>query len=198
MDDDVYQSRQDPAITVGFRVSAPDSDLDGADLLIWTTTPWTLPSNQAVAVNPDVTYVLVRVEDRRFVLAQARLAAYARELGEEPEILATLPGEQLLGLRYLPPFPYFLDSPNAFQVLRGDFVTTEDGTGIVHMAPAYGEDDKATTDTVGIVPVTPVDSKGRFDATVPDYQGQHVFDANPQIIRDLKSGSGPAAVNARS
>ena len=196
MDDDVYQSRQDPAITVGFRVSAPDSDLDGAHLLIWTTTPWTLPSNQAVAVNPDVTYVLVRVEDRRFVLAQARLAAYARELGEEPEILATLPGEQLLGLRYLPPFPYFLDSPNAFQVLRGDFVTTEDGTGIVHMAPAYGEDDKATTDTVGIVPVTPVDSKGRFDATVPDYQGQHVFDANPQIIRDLKSGSGPAAVNA--
>ncbi|MCB0940286.1 MAG: isoleucine--tRNA ligase, partial [Mycobacterium sp.] len=196
MDDDVYQSRQDPAITVGFRVSAPDSDLDGAHLLIWTTTPWTLPSNQAVAVNPDVTYVLVRVEDRRFVLAQARLAAYARELGEEPEILATLPGEQLLGLRYLPPFPYFLDSPNAFQVLRGDFVTTEDGTGIVHMAPAYGEDDKATTDTVGIVPVTPVDSKGRFDATVPDYQGQHVFDANPQIIRDLKSGSGPVAVNA--
>ena len=80
-------------------------------------------------------------------------------------------------------------------MLRGDFVTTEDGTGIVHMAPAYGEDDKATTDTVGIVPVTPVDSKGRFDVTVPDYQGQHVFDANPQIIRDLKNGTGPAAAN---
>ncbi len=196
MDDDVYQSRQDPAITVGFRVTAPDSELDGAHLLIWTTTPWTLPSNQAVAVNPDVTYVVVRVEDRRFVLAQARLAAYARELGDEPEVLATLSGEQLLGLRYLPPFPYFRDSHNAFQVLRGEFVTTEDGTGIVHMAPAYGEDDKATTDTVGIVPVTPVDAKGRFDASVPDYQGQHVFDANPQIIRDLKNGSGPAAVNA--
>ena len=81
-------------------------------------------------------------------------------------------------------------------MLRGDFVTTEDGTGIVHMAPAYGEDDKATTDTVGIVPVTPVDAKGRFDASVPDYQGQQVFDANPQIIRDLKNGTGPAAVNA--
>ncbi|TGD90471.1 isoleucine--tRNA ligase [Mycolicibacterium sp. CH28] len=196
MDDDVYQSRQDPAITVGFRLVAPESDLDGAHLLIWTTTPWTLPSNQAVAVNPEVTYVVVRVEDRRYVLAQARLAAYARELGEEPQILATLPGEELLGLRYLPPFPYFADSANSFQVLRGDFVTTEDGTGLVHMAPAYGEDDKATTDTVGIVPVTPVDSKGRFDARVPDYQGQHVFDANPQIIRDLKNGTGPAAVNA--
>jgi isoleucyl-tRNA synthetase len=196
MDDDVYQSRQDPAITVGFRVDEPGSDLDGAYLLIWTTTPWTLPSNQAVAVNPDVTYVVVRVDGRRLVLAQARLAAYARELGEDPDVLATLTGEQLLGVRYLPPFPYFGDSANAFQVLRGDFVTTEDGTGVVHMAPAYGEDDKATTDTVGIVPVTPVDSKGRFDVTVPDYQGQHVFDANPQIIRDLKNGTGPAAANS--
>lgn len=195
MDDDVYQSRQDPAITVGFKVNEPGSDLDGAYLLIWTTTPWTLPSNQAVAVNPGVTYVVVRVDDRRLVLAQARLAAYARELGEDPEVLSTVTGEQLLGLHYLPPFPYFLDSANAFQVLRGDFVTTEDGTGVVHMAPAYGEDDKVTTDTVGIVPVTPVDSKGRFDVTVPDYQGQHVFDANPQIIRDLKNGTGSAAVN---
>ncbi|BBY61239.1 isoleucine--tRNA ligase [Mycolicibacterium sarraceniae] len=196
MDDDVYQSRQDPAITVGFRVNEPGSDLDGAYLLIWTTTPWTLPSNQAVAVNPEVDYVVIRVDDRRLVLAQARLGAYAREFGEEPEVLATVTGAQLLGLHYLPPFPYFGDSSNAFQVLRGDFVTTEDGTGVVHMAPAYGEDDKATTDTVGIVPVTPVDSKGRFDVTVPDYQGQHVFDANPQIIRDLKNGTGSAAVNA--
>jgi isoleucyl-tRNA synthetase len=200
MDDDVYQSRQDPAITVGFQVVAPGNDLDGAHLLIWTTTPWTLPSNQAVAVNPEVAYVVVRVGDRRLVLAEARLAAYARELGEEPEIVASLRGDQLLGLRYLPPFPYFSDSgpesSPAFQVLRGDFVTTEDGTGIVHMAPAYGEDDKATTDTVGIVPVTPVDSKGRFDASVPDYQGQHVFDANPQIIRDLKNGTAGAAVNS--
>ena len=198
MDDDVYQRRQDPALTVGFRLlptGSGHSDLDGAHLLIWTTTPWTLPSNQAVAVNPDVTYVIVRVDDRRYVLAQARLAAYARELGEEPEVLGAVTGEQLLGLRYAPPFPYFADSANAFQVLRGDFVTTEDGTGVVHMAPAYGEDDKATTDTVGIVPVTPVDSKGRFDASVPDYQGQHVFDANPQIIRDLKNGTGSAAVN---
>lgn len=195
MDDDVYQSRQDPAITVGFRVNEPGSDIDGAYLLIWTTTPWTLPSNQAVAVNPEVTYVVVEVDGRRLVLAQPRLAAYARELGEDPEVLATLSGEQLLGVHYLPPFPYFLESANAFQVLRGDFVTTEDGTGVVHMAPAYGEDDKATTDTVGIVPVTPVDSKGRFDVTVPDYQGQHVFDANPQIIRDLKNGTGSAAVN---
>jgi len=195
MDDDVYQSRQDPAVTVGFRVAAPDSELDGAYLLIWTTTPWTLPSNQAVAVNPEMTYVVVEVEGRRHILAQARLAAYARELGEQPDVLGALRGEELLGLRYLPPFAYFSDNANSFQVLRGDFVTTEDGTGIVHMAPAYGEDDKATTDTVGIVPVTPVDARGRFDATVPDYQGHQVFEANPLIIRDLKNGTGPAAVN---
>ena len=195
MDDDVYQSRQDPAITVGFRVDSPGSDLDGAYFVVWTTTPWTLPSNQAVAVNPEVEYVVVSAAGRRLVLAQARLAAYARELGEEPEIVGRYTGEQLLGLRYLPPFPYFADSENAFQVLRGDFVTTEDGTGVVHMAPAYGEDDKATTDTVGIVPVTPVDSKGRFDSQVPDYQGQQVFEANAAIIRDLKNGTGAAAVN---
>ncbi|WP_193047472.1 isoleucine--tRNA ligase [Mycolicibacterium baixiangningiae] len=200
MDDDVYQSRQDPAITVGFPVV--DGPLAGSHLLVWTTTPWTLPSNQAVAVHPDVAYVQVavpgEVDGARYVLAEARLAAYARELGEEPEVLATVTGSELLGTRYLPPFPYFTDrdeARNAFQVLRGDFVTTDDGTGIVHMAPAYGEDDKATTDTVGITPVTPVDSKGRFDATVPDYQGQHVFDANPQIIRDLKNGTGSAGVN---
>ena len=196
MDDDVYQSRQDPAVTVGFRIGAPGSELDGAYLLIWTTTPWTLPSNQAVAVNPGVEYAVIASEGNRYVLATARLAGYARELGEEPEVLATYTGEQLLGLRYLPPFAYFSEDANSFQVLRGDFVTTEDGTGIVHMAPAYGEDDKATTDTVGIVPVTPVDARGRFDATVPDYQGQQVFEANPLIIRDLKNGTGPAAVNA--
>jgi len=196
MDDDVYQSRQDPAVTVGFRIATPGSELDGAYLLIWTTTPWTLPSNQAVAVNPETNYVMVEVEGRRYLLAQARLDAYARELGEQPQVLRTYPGEQLIGLRYLPPFAYFADDVNSFQVLRGDFVTTEDGTGIVHMAPAYGEDDKITTDTVGITPVTPVDARGRFDASVPDYQGQQVFDANPLIIRDLKNGTGPAAVNA--
>ncbi|ORA62385.1 isoleucine--tRNA ligase [Mycolicibacterium elephantis] len=197
MDDDVYQSRQDPAITVGLKVT--DGPFEGAYLLIWTTTPWTLPSNQAVAVNPDVTYVHVQGPDgRRYVLAQARLAAYARELGEEPEVLDTVAGRDLLGARYLPPFAYFVDDDkahNAFQVLPAEFVSTEDGTGIVHMSPAYGEDDMATAQAAGIVAVTPVDARGRFDETVPDYAGQHVFDANPQIIRDLKNQAGPAAVN---
>ncbi|MDG4668876.1 isoleucine--tRNA ligase [Mycobacterium sp. 236(2023)] len=194
MDDDVYQNRQDPALTVGFE--AIDGPAAGAYLLIWTTTPWTLPSNQAVAVNPAVSYVVVEGPDgHRFVLAEARLAAYAREFGEEPVAVATYLGEQLLGTHYRPPFPFFPDAVNSFQVLGAEFVSTDDGTGLVHMAPAYGEDDKATADTADIVAVTPVDSKGRFDSTVPDYAGQHVFDANPQIIRDLKNGTGAAAAN---
>jgi isoleucyl-tRNA synthetase len=196
MDDDIYQSRQDPAITVGFKIDGGEHDeLVGAYLLIWTTTPWTLPSNQAVAVNPDIEYALVQSAGRRYLLATARLAAYARELGEQPDIVAKYRGSELLGLRYLPPFPYFMDAANSFQVLSGDFVSTEDGTGIVHMSPAYGEDDMVTAAKAGIAAVTPVDSKGRFDATVGDYANQHVFDANPQIIRDLKNGTGSAAVN---
>ncbi|WP_418001971.1 isoleucine--tRNA ligase [Mycobacterium sp. PDNC021] len=198
MDDDVYQSRQDPALTVGF--VATDGPVAGARLLVWTTTPWTLPSNQAVAVNPEVTYVqVVGPDEQNYVLAEPRLAAYVREFGEEPVVVGSYLGAELLGTHYLPPFAYFVDSDraqNAFQVLQGDFVTTEDGTGIVHMAPAYGEDDKATCDAAGIVAVTPVDSTGRFDSTVPDYQGQQVFEANSQIIKDLKNGTGPAAVNA--
>ncbi|MDY6996884.1 MAG: isoleucine--tRNA ligase [Actinomycetota bacterium] len=196
MDDDVYQNRQDPALTVGYRIDGgPHQDLVGAYLLVWTTTPWTLPSNLAVAVNPAVDYVVVEADGRRLVLAQARLGAYARELGEEPAVIGTYTGAELLDVHYVPPFPYFMDSANAFRVLPGDFVSTEDGTGLVHMAPAYGEDDMAAGLAAGIDAVTPVDAKGRFDATVPDYAGQHVFDANPQIIRDLKTGSGAAAAN---
>ncbi len=196
MDDDVYQSRQDPAITVGFRVIGGErEELAGAFLLIWTTTPWTLPSNQAVAVHPDVEYAHVQAGARRYLLATARLSAYARELGEEPDIVGTYRGADLLDTRYRPPFGYFMDAANSFRVLSGEFVSTEDGTGIVHMSPAYGEDDMATAQAAGIVAVTPVDAKGRFDETVPDYHGQHVFDANPHIVRDLKNQSGPAAQN---
>jgi isoleucyl-tRNA synthetase len=201
MDDDVYQSRQDPALTVGFRIlgGGPAGGLEGAHLLVWTTTPWTLPANLAVAVNPEVPYVQVAVGERRFLLAEARLGAYAREFGfedgQEPQVLGSYRGSELVGLRYLPPFPYFMDSEGAFRVLAADFVSIEDGTGLVHLAPAYGEDDKNTTDPAGITPVTPVDAKGRFDSSVGDYAGQHVFDANKAIIADLKNGAGPAAVN---
>ncbi|WP_439378774.1 isoleucine--tRNA ligase [Amycolatopsis lexingtonensis] len=192
MDADVYRNRQDPAVTVGFRLQGNDNDLDGTYLLIWTTTPWTLPSNLATAVHPDVDYVVVESDGKRFLLAEARVAAYERELGEEPAVVARYTGAQLLGTRYAPPFPYFTGTENAHQVLAADYVTTDDGTGVVHIAPAYGADDKVVTDAAGIPPVTPVDAHGKFDATVPDYEGQQVFDANPNIVRDLKNGTGSA------
>ncbi len=197
MDDDVYASRQDPALTVGFRLGT------GELVLVWTTTPWTLPSNLAVAVGPDVEYVVVEPQPgspfadahpgERVVLAAARLGAYSRELGDEPTVVATLTGADLVGRRYTPPFDYFAGHENAHQVLAADFVTTEDGTGVVHLAPAFGEDDMATCDAAGITPVVPVDSKGRFTAQVADYAGVQVFEANKQVIADLKAGTGPLA-----
>lgn len=197
MDDDVYASRQDPALTVGFRLES------GELVLIWTTTPWTLPSNLAVAVGPDVAYVVVEPQaaspfadahpGERVVLAAARLGAYARELGDEPTVVATLTGADLVGRRYTPPFDHAADQENAHQVLAADFVTTEDGTGVVHLAPAFGEDDMATCDAAGITPFVPVDSKGRFTAQVADYAGVQVFEANKQVIADLKAGTGPLA-----
>ncbi len=212
MDDDVYQSRQDPALTVGVRLET------GELALIWTTTPWTLPSNLAIAVGPDVEYVVVRPGDasavagQEVVLGAARLGAYAKELdlGEDPaaHVVRTVTGADLAGRRYTPPFDYFADgghvagaedatsNPAAHQILAADFVTTEDGTGLVHLAPAFGEDDMAVCDAAGIHPVVPVDARGRFTVAVPDYAGQQVFDANPQVIKDLKEGTGPLARTA--
>ena len=192
MDDDVYQMRQDPALTVLLPLVDAPGELAGANLLVWTTTPWTLPSNLAAAVGPDIDYVAVRPTEGDFagrvvILAAARLAAYARELGAEPERVTTLTGDDLAGLRYQPPFPYFVGRDNAHQVLAADFVSTEDGTGIVHLAPGFGEDDAAVCQASGIETVVPIDSKGRFTTEVPDYEGQQVFEANPRVIADLKA-----------
>ena len=193
--DDVYLDRQDPAVTVGFRLAAPSADLDGALALIWTTTPWTLPSNLAMAVNPDVEYALVSTPStdgqagERYVIATARIGAYARELGESPEVLRTLRGSELLGLSYTPPFDFFAGHENAHVVLSADYVTIEDGTGLVHIAPAFGEEDKVVTDAAGIEAVVPVDSRGEFDTRVAPYAGLQVFEANPRIIRDLRDGA---------
>ena len=144
-----------------------------------------------MAVNPGVDYVLVEARGERWVLAAARLSAYARELGAEPELLRTFRGTELLGLAYTPPFDFFLGRENAHRVLAADYVTTEDGTGLVHIAPAFGEEDKVVTDAAGIEVVVPVGTDGTFDATVPPYEGMLVFDANHQIIRDLKEHTAP-------
>jgi isoleucyl-tRNA synthetase len=186
--DDVYRERQDPAVTVGLRLQSDVPALQNTSALIWTTTPWTLPANLAAAVNPDVDYVVVESNGRRYLLAEARVAAYARELGDAPTVVARLRGEELIGVRYTPPFDFFVNrQAKAFQILAANYVTVEDGTGIVHIAPAYGEEDKAVTDAAGIDPVTPVNSRGEFDAQVPPYEGQNIFEASKAIIRDLKA-----------
>ncbi|MBA2956057.1 isoleucine--tRNA ligase [Nocardioides sp. MAH-18] len=189
MDDDVYQNRQDPAVTVGYDVTT-DGPFRGAKLLVWTTTPWTLPSNLAVMVGEDIDYVVAEVDGTRYILAEARLAAYARELGDEPTITWRGTGAELVGLTYTPPFSYYLGHERAFRVVAAEFVTTTDGTGMVHTAGAFGEDDKIVTDREGIEAVMPVGKDGRFTFPVVDYEGLQVFDANLQIIDHLKSGGG--------
>jgi isoleucyl-tRNA synthetase len=187
MDPEVYQMRQDPAVTVGYQLET------GELALIWTTTPWTLVSNLAMAVNPDVDYVVVEGDATggqvRYLLAEARVAAYSRELGEDAaeRIVQRLKGSELVGRTYTPPFSYFAGRPNAHQILPADYVTTEDGTGIVHIAPAFGEEDKLVTDAADIEPVVPVGPDGRFTAPVSDYEGMLVFDANLAIIDHLRA-----------
>ncbi|MDU5017204.1 MAG: isoleucine--tRNA ligase [Corynebacterium sp.] len=201
--DDSYKMRQDPTLTVTFPVEgaregsaaektlAEHPALADASFLAWTTTPWTLPSNEALAVHPEVTYVLFKATEgdfagRTFIMAENLLATLEKELGAA-EVLETFTGAQLEGFTYEPIFGFFPDLRNAYQVLIADYVTTEDGTGVVHQAPAFGEDDMNTTNQYDIELVIPVDEDGKFTSQVPPYEGQLVFDANKDIIKDLKA-----------
>jgi len=178
--DDVYLNRQDPALTVWFTLET------GERILAWTTTPWTLPSNLALGVGPDINYAVMQAADgHRYVLAEARLGSYAREL-DGAERVGTLKGSELVGRGYAPLFSFLADTPNAFRVLAGDFVTTEDGTGVVHLAPGFGEDDQTACNAVGIPTICPMDEKGCYTAAITPWAGTHVFDANPLVIRHLK------------
>ena len=179
--DDAYKMVQDPALTVGFLLAT------GERLLAWTTTPWTLPSNLALAVAPDVDYGVYELRGTRYVLAIARRESYERELAGAEQV-GTLRGSDLVGRSYQPLLPYFADraSVGAFRVLAGDFVTTEDGTGVVHIAPGFGEDDQRVCADAGIELVVPVDSCGKFTSEVTDFVGLQVFDANPLVIKKLK------------
>jgi isoleucyl-tRNA synthetase len=189
-----YKDVHDPAITVRFKVASGDAAglaglADGSTyFLAWTTTPWTLPSNLALTLGPDVEYVLVKDGSDRFILAKARLGAYYKR-PEACEIVWTKPGKDLIGIVYEPLFPYFADAAaqGAFRTYPGDFVTTEDGTGIVHTAPGFGEDDQRVLKGSGVPTICPVDAECRFTAEVPDYQGVFVKDADKAIMERLKA-----------
>ncbi len=182
--DDATRERQDPAITVRFEL-VPEGGEPPTDLLAWTTTPWTLPSNLALAIGPDIDYAVLEKEGRRTILAEALVSRFEPELGDAQRV-GSIRGNELVGRRYRPLFPYFASTENAFRVLGADFVEVEEGTGVVHLAPGFGEDDMRVCQAHEIPVVVPVDDRGRFTAPVADYEGQLVFDANTPIIRDLR------------
>jgi isoleucyl-tRNA synthetase len=197
MDDDVYQMRQDQSVTVTFPLVGEKAEalgLTGVEALAWTTTPWTLPTNAALAVGPAIEYAVVDAGARSFLLAADTVGAYLKELGfdslEEARaaITRTIPGAELAGVQYDRLWDYFVDEygENAFQLLVADYVATGEGTGIVHQAPAYGEDDQNICAAAGIPTIISVDDGGKFVAAVPEVAGLQVFDANKTLVGLLR------------
>ncbi|HUS66371.1 MAG TPA: isoleucine--tRNA ligase, partial [Kofleriaceae bacterium] len=178
-----YKDVQDPGITVAFRARG---DAEGARFLAFTTTPWTLPSNLALAVGRDLDYTRLREvkTGNVYVLASALVGAYFAD--DAIERLGEVKGSALLEKTYEPLLPFFKDTPNAFRVIHADHVNVESGTGIVHMAPAFGEEDFIACQKAGIPIVNPVDDDGMFTAEVPDWAGRRVKDADKDIIARLK------------
>ena len=225
MDDDVYKDRQDQTVTVAFRLTADTAlgadekvaaELDGVEALAWTTTPWTLPTNQALAVGPEIEYSVVpgagKFEGRSFLIASDLLGSYAKDLGyegDQPEkdaaaaVTARYTGSQLEHVRYTPLWDYFADTEKwgtetSWQILVADYVTTGDGTGIVHQAPAYGEDDQKVCEGYGIPVILSLDEGAKFlnlfaeptasgTTALAEIAGVQAFDANRTIINALKA-----------
>ena len=203
MDADVYQDRQDTTVSVAVKLR----DEEDAYAVFWTTTPWTVPTNFAIVVGADIDYVEVRPTEgrfagRKFYLGKALLGSYAKELGENYEIVRELKGSDMEGWRYWPVFPYFagetaeseghVPGPNAYTIYTADYVDTVEGTGLVHQAP-YGEDDMNTLNAKGIKSTDVLDAGCKFTAMCPEYEGMFVFDANLPILRNLRAGDGPLA-----
>jgi isoleucyl-tRNA synthetase len=206
MDDEVYKTRQDQTVTVTFPIAG--GVYDKTRILAWTTTPWTLPTNFALAVGPEIEYAIVPAgangaadggdSTTKYLIATSLLGNYSKDLGYESaeEALAAIEtkvmGKDLAGIRYERIFDYYadeskFDTANAWQVLVGDYVADNEGTGIVHQAPAYGEDDQKLCDLAGIPVYVSVNERGQFNSVITDFEGQHVFDANKPITQKLKA-----------
>jgi isoleucyl-tRNA synthetase len=182
-----YQDVVDPSVYVRLPVTEAGGPLDpGDNLLVWTTTPWTLISHAAVAAGPEIGYVRARVGDEVVIVARSLVE---RVLGEDAEVLAHFPGTALEGVRYQAPFGYITGEefgPRGHSVLLADFVSTEDGTGLVHTALAFGEDDFRLGEQYGMTLQNPVRGDGTFDERVPDFQGRFAFEHNPEIVEALR------------
>lgn len=199
--DNSYRERADKAITVKFKlIDLPDFvkelDINELYVLAWTTTPWTLPSNLALTVNKNIDYLIIKKDENFFIIGKNTINKYKKELAINEEgvfdIIKEFKGEDILGLKYEPLMPYLKEldevkkSKNCFTILHGDFVTVEDGTGIVHTAPGFGEDDNIVCRAVGIPTICPIDDGGCFTDTIYDYVGKQVFETNDFIIIKLK------------
>lgn len=179
-----YRDKTDNAITVMFKLE------NGQKILVWTTTPWTLPSNLMLAVGKDIDYAVMEEDGQQYIIAKARLGSYKKQLEQATQV-GEIKGADLIGLSYEPMFPYFkhLKEKGAFKVLAGEFVSTEDGTGVVHIAPGFGQDDfdVCRAYDAEFPVVCPVDEAGKFTAEVPDYEGKQVFETNEPIMQWLKT-----------
>ena len=175
---DVYKMVSDPSVYVRLPLRERESDL-----LIWTTTPWTLPSNLAAAIHPDVTYAEVKTQGRPLILAEALVE---QVLGSEADVITTMPARELEGMHYLPPFDFAEDDDSAWIVVMEDFVTTSDGTGVVHIAPAFGAEDLETGKRHGLPFLNLVDRSGHMTDAAGPFAGLGVKEADPRIIEDLE------------
>ncbi|UCM86371.1 MAG: isoleucine--tRNA ligase [Rickettsia endosymbiont of Culicoides impunctatus] len=191
--DNSYRERTDKAVTVSFVLNEklPSSgQYNEYRMLAWTTTPWTLPANLALAIGANIEYALVPNGQVCYILAKFALEKYHKELGLSADTnYDIIEGKCLLNmnLTYQPLFDYFSNHPGSFKVLSGDFVVEGDGTGIVHMAPGFGEEDQILCQSQGIELVCPVDNAGKFTKEIYDFVGLQIFDANDQIIIKLKN-----------
>lgn len=189
--DNSYRERADKSVTLTFKLKTAPQNLpqncEEYRILAWTTTPWTLPSNLAIAVGAEMDYSCVIKDKICYILGSFALNHYKKELDlSENDQIITIKGSELAGYAYEPVFDYFKNHPNSFKIFSADFVVEGDGTGVVHIAPGFGEDDQALCAANNINLVCPVDNAGKFTEEVPDFQGMQVFEANEPIIIWLK------------
>lgn len=196
MDEDVYQNRQDQTVTVTFPI-LEGQRFAGVKILAWTTTPWTLPTNFALAVGPEIEYAVINTESGKYLLAKSLIGNHLKDFGFEDiesanaAIEETVLGKELAGIKYERLFDYYADESkfdvkNAWQIIVGDYVADNEGTGVVHQAPAYGEDDQKLCEAAGIPVYVSVNERGEYNSVITDFVGQHVFEANKPITQKLK------------
>jgi isoleucyl-tRNA synthetase len=181
-----YKDRQDPSVTLAFPLERLHGEMEDETLLVWTTTPWTLPSNMAIALNPDLQYALVRHEGKLYWIAESRRAAYFPD--PKSEVVGGRKGFAFADRRYKPLFQYMpYMTEKQYTVLMADFVSSEDGTGAVHIAPSFGEEDFQLGRKEGLGLFDPLDAEGRFTHLVPDWEGIGAKEADKSILQKLKA-----------